>query len=63
MHKPSVALVTLAAVLSLVGARGAVAAQPLGADDCDVTGELTIKGVTKSVSFPVHVEGRAMRSV
>jgi polyisoprenoid-binding protein YceI len=31
---------------------------PKGPDDFDVTGNLTIKAVTKSVEFPVHVEGR-----
>jgi polyisoprenoid-binding protein YceI len=31
---------------------------PNGKDDFTVTGELTIKDVTKSVTFPVHVEGR-----
>jgi len=29
-----------------------------GKDDFTVTGDLTIKDVTKSVSFPVHIEGR-----
>lgn len=29
-----------------------------GKDDFTVTGELTIKDVTKSVTFPVHIEGR-----
>jgi polyisoprenoid-binding protein YceI len=31
---------------------------PTGKDDFTVTGDLTIKDVTKSVSFPVHVVGR-----
>jgi polyisoprenoid-binding protein YceI len=29
-----------------------------GKDDFTVTGDLTIKDITKPVSFPVHVEGR-----
>ncbi len=29
-----------------------------GPDDFDVTGDLTIKNVTKAVEFPAHVEGR-----
>jgi len=32
--------------------------EPKGASDFDVTGDLTIKNVTKSVTFPVHIEGR-----
>jgi len=31
---------------------------PRGVDDADVTGEITIKSVTKAVTFPIHVVGR-----
>jgi polyisoprenoid-binding protein YceI len=31
---------------------------PSGKEDFNVTGELTIKDVTKSVTFPVHIDGR-----
>ncbi len=31
---------------------------PHGPDDADVTGDITIKNVTKSVTFPIHVVGR-----
>ena len=35
---------------------------PLGPDDATVTGDITIKNVTKRVSFPVHVVGRVPES-
>jgi polyisoprenoid-binding protein YceI len=31
---------------------------PKGPDDADVSGTITIKGVTKSIAFPIHVVGR-----
>jgi polyisoprenoid-binding protein YceI len=32
--------------------------EPRGPDDADVTGDVTIKNITKSVVFPIHVVGR-----
>ncbi len=36
------------------------AVQPLGGDRYQVTGDLTIKGVTKSIEFPVELSGPAV---